>query len=348
MEIPKFFDIPAAWHGVNLASKPETWTYVFNNQEIRELEHAAASFRESNTPLGLISKKTFPLPNLGVVLMKMQDELRNGLGFKLLRGLPTDNYDPAINSAIFCGIGSHLGSARSQNAAGHLLGHVRDIGADINDPNSRIYQTKARQHFHTDSCDVVGLLCLKKAKSGGKSLLASSVTVYNEIAQRRPDLLEYLFQPIARDRRGEIPDGKKPFYSVPVYNWFKGFLTCFYHREYIDSAQRYEAAPKMSEKQKAAIDFFDQIANEPSINLGMDFEPGDIQFVYNHHLLHDRTEYQDWPEKTERRHLLRLWLALPKDRPLPRSFAERYGKIKIGDRGGVVTNKTILHAPFDA
>ena len=78
-------------------------------------------------------------------------------------------FDQLTNAAVFCGIGTHLGSARSQNAAGHILGHVRDIGRKANDPKARIYQTAERQSFHTDSADVVALLCLQDAKEGGDS-----------------------------------------------------------------------------------------------------------------------------------------------------------------------------------
>src|SRR5215213_7205632 len=97
----------------------------------------------------------------------------------------------------------HFGNARSQNAKGHLLGHVRDLGLATSDPNVRTYQTTERQHFHTDSCDIVGLLCLKTAKSGGLSSLTSSMAIYNEMTRRRPDLVARLFRPFPTDRRGE-------------------------------------------------------------------------------------------------------------------------------------------------
>ena len=348
MKIPKHIDIPAAWYGDELQNNPELWSYQLSSEEIGELENAALDFNGSGEPIGTITKKSFFLPKFGPFLSELKNELREGLGFKLIRGLPVERYDPATFSTIFCGIGSHLGLARSQNAAGHLLGHVKDIGLDVADPSTRVYQTTARQHFHTDSCDVVGLLCLKEAKEGGKSMLASSVTIYNEMSKRSPRLANALFEPIARDRRGEIPVGQKAFYEVPVFNWYKNYLTCFYHREYIDSAQRYEEAPKLKSEQIEALNLFDQIANEKTVYLGMQFRPGDMQFVYNHNLLHDRTEFIDWPDPDKRRHLLRLWLALPYDRPLPESFAQRYGSIEIGIRGGIETKETILQVPLDA
>jgi hypothetical protein len=265
----------------------------------------------------------------------------------VLRGLPITRYTQEMAGTIFCGIGSYLGSARSQNADGHILGHVRDTGADANNPNKRIYQTNARQTFHTDSADVVGLLCIRGAREGGKSLLVSAESIYNTMREHHPELLLKLFDPIATDRRGEIPAGAEPFMTIPVFNWFEGFLTVFYQRQYIDSAQRFDSAMRLTPAHVAALDLFDQLADDPSLHFGMQLEPGDMQFVYNHSQLHDRTAFIDWPDHSKRRHLMRLWLSIPGDRPLPECFKQRYGSITIGKRGGIITKNTTLHAPFD-
>lgn len=261
--------------------------------------------------------------------------------------MPVGSYTQEIAACIFCGIGAHLGSARSQNASGHILGHVRDLGLSSADPNARIYQTAERQSFHTDSADVVGLLCLRKAQSGGESLLVSALSLYNRYQQLRPDLLPLLFEPIATDRRGEIPAGAKPYLTIPVFNWYQGYLTVFYQRQYIDSAQRFDDAPRLSDKHIEALDLFDELANDPTLRFSMQLEPGDMQFVYNHSQLHDRTGFTDWPDPKQRRHLLRLWLSIEGDRPLPECFKQRYGSITVGDRGGIVTSDTRLHAPLD-
>ena len=178
-------------------------------------------------------------------------------------------------------------------------------------------------------------------------MLASSMTAYNEILKRRPDLAPHLFLPVATDRRGEVPENEDPFFTIPVYSWHRNFLTCIYQRNYIDSAQRFETAPRLSAQQLEALDLLDDIVNEPDMHLRMRLQPGDMQFVYNHSLLHDRTAFTDWPEAEKRRHLLRLWLAVPEDRPLPAVFAQRYGSVDIGDRGGVVTSETVLHVPVN-
>ena len=261
--------------------------------------------------------------------------------------MPVERYTQEFSAAIFCGVGSHLGSARSQNAQGHILGHVRNIGKSSADTSARIYQTAERQSFHTDSADVVGLLCLREAREGGRSLLVSANTIYNRMRALRPDLTALLFDPIATDRRGEVPPGAKPFMDIPVLSWHAKHLTVFYQRQYIESAQRFSDAMPLTEKHIEALDLFDSLANDPELHLSMQLQSGDMQFVYNHSQLHDRTAFIDWPEPEQRRHLFRLWLSLPGDRELPESFKQRYGSIDIGNRGGIITEQTSLHAPLD-
>ena len=281
----------------------------------------------------------FVLPSLRSKLAALRKTLIHGIGFEVIRGLPVEHLGEELASAVFVGIGAHLGGARSQNAQGDLLGHVRDLGKDSRDPETRIYQTRERQTFHTDSADVVGLLCLNEAREGGDSLLVSAVTIYNEFRRGRPDLLAYLFDDIATDRRGEVPPGQKPWFSIPVFSWYAGRLTVMYQRQYIESAQRFSEAPRLTAGHFAALDFFDALANDPRLHFSMRLEPGDMQFVYNHSLLHDRTSFIDWPEPPRRRHLLRLWLSIPGDRPLPECFAQRYGSVEIGSRGGVAVGR---------
>ncbi len=346
-EAPERIDGPSAWVGDDLRANEALWLRRLAPEEIEDLEAAARHFLALGRDVGAIAKPDFPLRVFDRHLAALQEKLRSGVGAEVLRGLPIERYDRQTAAAIFCGIGAHLGSARSQNAAGHILGHVRNVGADPNDPSVRIYQTAARQTFHTDSADVVGLLCLRNAREGGDSLLVSAESIYNRMRAETPELLERLFDPIATDRRGEAPEGMKPFMEIPPLSWFDGKLTVFYQRQYIDSAQRFPDAMRLTPRHVAALDRFDALANDPSLHFQMRLEPGDMQFVYNHAQLHDRTGFVDWPEPERRRHLLRLWLSLPGDRRLPPVFKERYGSIEIGARGGIVTAQTRLHAPLD-
>ena len=346
-QLPDAITKPSAWLGTDMARNPDAWLYQLTSDDVRELEAAATHFQSLGIDIGEISKETFPLATFGVHIAGLKQTLLSGVGLEVLRGLPIENYSQAFAATIFCGIGAHIGSARSQNADGHILGHVRDIGADANDPKSRIYQTSERQTFHTDSADVVGLLCIREAKEGGKSMLVSAETIYNRMKQERPDLLEKLFDPIATDRRGEIPDGAKPYMEIPVLSWLDGYLTVFYQRQYIESAQRFDGVMRLSAEHVEALDMFDALANHPELCFGMQLQPGDMQFVYNHSQLHDRTGFLDWPNPNQRRHLMRLWLSIEGDRPLPECFKERYGSIEVGNRGGIITKHTKLHAPLD-
>ena len=338
---------PRAWEGRELVEAQSSWLLELTHEAISDLEQAAEHFLSLGLDVGEITAGTFPLKVFEQHLKELSQKLVSGIGFEVIRGLPIERYNREFAAAIFCGIGAHLGSARSQNADGHILGHVRDIGADANDTNTRIYQTSQRQTFHTDSSDVVGLLCLKNAKSGGDSLLVSAVTIFNKMVELRPDLLPFLFDPIATDRRGEIPIGELPYMQIPPLNWHNGLLTVFYQRQYIDSAQRFDGAMELTDQHVEALNMFDTLADNPDLHLTMRLEPGDMQFVYNHAFLHDRTGFIDWPELENRRHLLRLWLSMPQDRELPSCFKERYGSIEIGNRGGIITKNTKLHAPLN-
>ena len=339
---PEILTGPSAWLGCNMAAHPERWLKTFSNLEIKELEQAAQNFLNTSKNIGEIIKDDFTLPTLAPRLATLKGTLMNGIGFEVIRGLPVEKYTQEQSATIFCGIGAHIGSARSQNAAGHILGHVRNIGADANDVNTRIYQTSERQTFHTDSADVVGLMCLKTAKEGGGSLLVSTETIYNEMNRTRPDLTELLFNNIATDRRGEIPEGEKPFFEIPVLNWHEEKLTGMYQRQYIESAQRFPDALRLTDKHIEALDLFDKLANDPKLHFRMELKVGDLQFVYNHSQLHDREGFTDHFEPEYRRHLYRLWLSLENDRALPKCFKQRYGSIEIGNRGGIITKHTNL------
>jgi hypothetical protein len=179
-------------------------------------------------------------------------------------------------------------------------------------------------------------------------MIASSVTIHNEMLAHRPDLVDTLAQPFFVDRKGEIPAGKRSYYQLPVFNYHAGRLTTIYARDFIEGAQRFAEVPRLTPMQIEALDMADQLANSDELRLDMDFRPGDIQFLHNHQILHARTAYEDWPEPERKRHLLRLWLAPPDGRPLPPGFQERYGNIEPGTaRGGIRVPGQRLYAPLE-
>ena len=326
-----------AWRGVEMQQDPSQWLHTFSGAETRELVESAKRYVSSGRDIADMHRVDVPLPRTSERLDDLKSCLLGGVGARVLRGLDLAELNDIEAAAVFYAVGLHLGHTRSQNSAGHLLGHVRDVGVQGTNTETRIYQTSERQTFHTDSCDVVGLLCLREAMSGGDSLLVSTVSIYNRMMRERPDLARLLFDPIATDRRGEVPEGENPYFEIPVFNWFEGQLTGVYQRQYIDSAQRFEGAMRLTEQHVEALNLFDELANDPELHFTMRLQPGDMQFVYNHALLHDRTGFEDYAEPEKRRHLYRLWLAMDGDRELPSCFSQRFGQTTVGDRGGIVT-----------
>jgi hypothetical protein len=340
-------ETPAAWRSADLT--PGEWVHELSTPEAAEIAVAARILADRDVDLTKVTAADFPLPDFGPRLAELhRRQVLEGRGFAVIRGLDPEAFSRRGNAALFLGIGAHLGAFRPQNAAGHILGHVKDLGRSGDDPNARLYQTHERQTYHTDSCDVVGLYCLRPAKTGGRSSLVSSLALHNEMRRRAPQLAAALFQPIETDRRGEVGPGEQPWFNIPVFNWFEGHFAGMYQRQYIESARRFAEVPPLTQTQVAALDLLDALAEDPGLHLEIDFQPGDIQLVNNHVLFHDRTAFEDWPEPERRRHLLRLWLAPADAQPLPPVFAERFGAVRPGERGGVTVPPERWVAPLEA
>ena len=263
-DLPPMQTGPAAWLGPEMAARRE-WVETLSPAEVAEVEAAARQLNDRQADITTLTPQDFPLPTLGPRLARIRHDVLRGRGFALLRGLPVARWPLPLSATALVGIGSHFGNAVSQNAQGH----VRDMGLRSDDPNVRVYQTAERQTFHTDSCDIVGLLCLQTARSGGDSALVSSSTLWNQLRQRRPDLARLLLQPIATDRRGEVPAGEQPFFTIPVFNWFAEALSAIYQRQYIDSAQRFAQAPRLTPAHIDALNLLEALSNDPALHFLM-------------------------------------------------------------------------------
>lgn len=329
---------PGLWRGAQFAHSDD-WIFRFPPDALPEIEAALRHVRDRKLRAPDFGKVDFPLPRFSRVLHDMLEELEHGRGFFLMRGFPIERFSEEEAENVFWGLGQHMGIPLSQNADGHLLGRVRNLGLDINKSNVRAYQTSAELIFHNDQSDLILLMCLKQAKSGGLSRLVSVAAIQNEIQRRRPDLLAELYKPFYIDRRGERgreDEGDAPYYAMPVLSYYKGLVTCRYIRGYIESAQRFPDVPRLTPKQIEALDLFDAIANGPGMALSFLMQPGDLQIANNYCVLHARTSFEEHPDVAHRRHLLRLWIAAPNSRDLPPSFKERFGYCEGGrKRGGI-------------
>jgi len=339
---------PAGWTREALEDAPELIVRL-TPAHVAEIDAAVAEIEQRGLDIMEIGRADMALPTLGPVLDDVRGELLDGRGFVVIRGVPVERYSRLQSAIAFWGMGSHIGLPVSQNAKGHLLGHVKDLGGtSFDNPKNRGYQTHDTLPFHSDSCDVVGLLCLQTAKSGGRSAVVSSITLYNEMLKRRPDLVAELIKPLYRDRRHEIPEGKDPWFQLPVFNFFEDLLTTSWQGGYIRSAQRFDELPRFTPELEEALDVVGELMHE--LCFQMDLRQGDIQLLHNHVVLHSRTGFEDWPEPERKRHLLRLWLATPAGRPLPLGYFDRYAHLEPGERpaGGIIVPGTVLKAPLEA
>ena len=329
---------PAGWSPEDLKDVA-SWSYRITDRDADELAQGIAAVRRKGVAIVDVSRKHFPLGSFGDVLTDVRRELMDGRGIVMMQGFPLDRFDREETAIAYIGLGSWLGQTMSQNKLGHILGHVKDLGGDYADPNTRGYMTRAEMRFHTDACDYVGLLCLHPSKSGGASRIASSVTVHNRILKRRPDLAQVLTEDFYRSRSGEISPGDLPYFKQPIFSFTDGYFSATGVGAVIDKAQQLPGVPKFTPAQQEAVDVYRQTVEDCALDI--DFRRGDIQFLNNFVMLHTRREYEDWPQEQRKRHLLRLWPHDPAGRIIPKEQrAGRSGR-------GVEIKGVVRVAPLD-
>jgi hypothetical protein len=301
---------PSAWLGAELSRRSD-WVARLGRAEIEELDRARTAARATGRPFEALRREDFPLPTLAPRLAEWTRELADGRGFLLVRGLPVERWGDDESALVFWCLGLHLGQPGAQNPQGDLLGRVFDTGEEAANPHVRRYRTAGDIAFHCDLADAVGLLCLRAARRGGASRIASSVSVYNELLRRRPDLADRLYEPFLLDVRDEEKreEGRLPYIPIPPCRFAGGRLKTFYHSDYFRSVERHASAPRLTRTERALLDLYEEIADSPEIRLDMHFEPGDVQLLSNHVVVHARTAYEDGPDPARQRHLLRLWLS---------------------------------------
>ncbi|HZJ25809.1 MAG TPA: TauD/TfdA family dioxygenase [Acidimicrobiia bacterium] len=301
-------DDAAVWQPHDIAD-PSEWTVELTDAERAEIVAATRRAVDAGATTEMMDRDALVLPTIGARVADWSAALTEARGFLLLRRFPIDLLDEAETELAYCGFGAQLGTPVGQDADASLLGHVRDEGVDPSDPSARLYRTRARQDFHTDGSDLVGLLCLLGARSGGERRIVSSGAVYNEMLRRRPDLVDVLYEPLPWDRHNEQSAGEAPYFSLPVFSDVDGVPRIFYLGWYIRDSQRHPSAPRLTNEQLEAMDLLESVANDPAFYLEMEFAPGDVQLLNNGRILHSREAYEDHGDPARRRHLLRLWLS---------------------------------------
>jgi len=324
----------AGWTSSDLA-RTRRWIHEFSPEEAEEIARAAMFAKERGHTLESLTADDFPLPTVRRRIEDARAELETGTGLYHFRGVETDGIDKEDLRFIYWGLGLHIGTAVSQSSEGDYIGDVRDFGTDADMPGGRGYTSNQKLNFHTDNADVVGLFALRVARSGGLSMIASSVAIHNELAVTRPDLLEILYQPFHWYSLNHEALGGPRVYPQPVFTVQDGHFSCMFSYRQIMSAQKVPETPRLSAMQEEALEVLNSMAQDDRFCFSFMFRPGDLQLLNNHVCLHARTGFQDYEEPERKRHLLRIWLSVPNSRPLSPDLKHVYADQAAGAiRGG--------------
>jgi hypothetical protein len=338
---------PVAWRGGDIKNS-KRWIRDLPKSAFDDLDAALAAVKSKGLDWSQITRQDFPLASLDSLLADIAGELENGVGIMKLRGFPVDRYDEDDLRKVYFGLGTHLGTPVFQNRSGELMRAIRDEGAHVgrtygetkDQKGTTFLSSYARTltngglRFHTDRTDVVGLLCVRQARAGGVSKLSSTPAIHNAILARRPDLLDELFKDYWRSRFGEEGTTKETAYPLPIFGLRDGKFTSHYSLTFIEAAQMAPGVPKLTAAQKEAIDVL--IATAQELCFEMTLEPGDLQLINSHVTYHGRTSFEDDASTSNDRLLLRLWLSMPNNRPLPEGHEILWQSIDAGKvRGGI-------------
>lgn len=342
---------PSDWAGSDIRDDSR-WRFSLSDDDIGEIERADSDLKTRDIPWNEITLKDFPLDRLAVKLARIRTELEDGCGMARLSKLPVERFAGRLRH-IWYGIGLHLGTPVYQDYRGMMMRDIEDkqedtdalFGHQLKTRDGQTFKSsKARTlsngplRFHTDRCDVVGLLCVRPSQSGGVSRIASSVRVHNAMLERRPDLAALLYRPYHRSRQGEEFGGEKMTYALPVFGQRDGQFTSHYSRTYVEAAAEIDPRHKLSETQVEALDLLADLADE--FCMTFHFEPGEMQFLNNHVIYHARSAYRD-DDGPQRRLLHRLWLSMPNSRALPDDHAVLWRNTDAGEvRGGIALATT--------
>jgi hypothetical protein len=336
----------SVWTGAQMRDNPR-WIKQFPAAVLQGIDDAVRA--AADIPWQQLTRENFPLPGSEPYFDEVREELENGSGMVKMRGLDVSRYNEEQLQKIWFALGRHLGTPMYQNRSGELMRMIRDegmgvgaqkYGETVDASGKKFLSSGARTlspgelRFHTDRCDVVGLLCVRQAASGGVSTLASSVAVHNEILRRRPDLHELLCNAIPRGRFGEEAGGEHIAYDLPVFGERDGKFTSHFSYTYVESAQQIPWIRRLSDAEWEALKVLLEVSKE--LCFEMVLEPGDIQLLNNHVIYHGRTAFVDDVSSGHDRLLMRLWLSMPNSRALPVDHAVLWGNIESGrPRGGI-------------
>jgi len=329
------FDSPAAWHVDEISHDP-SWRFELDNASAAQLASDVTRVFDPDRALLDYQRDDFDLGPAMDVIHRAARVAHVGCGIAVVKGLPREHLTEAQFRLLNWAIGLHLGVARPQGKMSQYLSEVRADGMNYRSAGGRGYNSNAALDFHTDGCDLVTLACFNKAKSGGQSIVSSSVSTWNQLLKENPTLAAVAQQEFYFGRNTEEAPDEEPCYHQPLFDSADGRLFGKWNRNRVRTAQALDGVPQLTKDQTACGELLDEILRRPNIMFTMWLEPGDLQIMNNHVMLHSRTTFEDFDAPERKRLLYRLWLAPPDSVRLPESWWAFFRSIEPGTiRGGI-------------
>ncbi|MFT3926882.1 MAG: TauD/TfdA family dioxygenase [Myxococcales bacterium] len=310
-----------------------------------EEQSALAVAIAGERPWQALKRSDVPVSCRGL-FRRIEGCLDQSAGFCVVSGLPFDGAEESSRRVAFLA-GYGVGTPVYQDAQAGRMVDIRSTEAQLMDAgmykprsdgtHTRPYETRAAFRLHTDACDVAGLFCVQAAATGGTSSLVNALTVYDRVAQSRPDLLAVLEEPFyyAKPRK---PGEPASYHGIPVFSWHQGYFKSHIVPDLIYFAQFVPEVPRLTNAQHEALDLLQKVASSPELKFELRLEPGQLLLLNNHVVWHGRDAYEDAPDTV--RHLLRIWMATPTSRPLHPLHEAWFGDPRPGAlRGGYLRER---------
>jgi alpha-ketoglutarate-dependent taurine dioxygenase len=316
----------SAWKGADM-KKDRSWIYRLNDRETADIESAFRTLLASGKGQHEVTEDDFPLEVFGRLVSAMRDQIEDGRGITLLKGVPIAGKTVDQVELLYAGIAAHIGTSIAQDTQGTLTGRVEDLGNNYKDISVRGTNTNAQLTPHCDSGDILSLLCVRQAKSGGMNTLASSMAIYNEILARHEQFIEPLYEGFHYNIRGNGPPQRyrdMTAHRVPVYSYYQGKLSCRFNQKAILTSEQLPGVPPLSQLEKDAVNKVAELSMLPELSFEIRLEPGDLLMMSNYSVFHNRDAFEDWDDPARKRLLLRKWINIPNCRELTWEFADHY------------------------
>ncbi len=305
------------WNANTLWQQPG-WLIRTDDAVLDEFAQLCAHTTVHAERLSSYQRGQFALPRLEQFASWVRFQLLDGAGATWITGLSRSRFGELEQSLFYLILGMAMDQPMGQYGR---LYEVRDQGDSYRDMSISVSQAREETNFHTDSSardslpDLVGLLCLQTARSGGETLISNAVAAHEILREHQPETLQLLYREYIRDivtpssgrALEQFIENRFPVFSYGLYH---SGLTFRYMRYWIETGHKRAGLPLEPECVEAMNQLDAVLGSERQV-VRFRLQAGDMLWVNNHIIAHNRTGYEDDPQRPRR--LLRMWIKVTRD-----------------------------------